>query len=408
MALVILAFAMTVATTNHFLWWDFPNFVTQLSDQVGITGPGHWAASSNPSAFHSDILGRFGVGWALLILAAAFGAHGLATGRPHAWVFWLCPLLYSWFTTKRPSQFPRWVFPLLPFVAVAGASALVSIGVAVRRRWPAWSNRSSGVVLSQVAVAVTMVALLAQPMWMGAITLRQRLKPSTHDVVEQWFRNRTGGERVLAPAGWLDLSEAKLSVRRVADLGAALQASPYLLAANDWVVVPEGLLKNAGLRRLRLVTRVGADSPQFGGKPGYDYEIYAPPKLPPSSGPIEIRLDDAGAQPFLGLEWDGPVKGEPGRTLPPRGASLYLPPLVNPTAAISIDVAGDTPVGSTTALSITDSAGPVALGDVPTSEPSRRSLRGVARLSPGGRATELRLAPESRGRRLRILRLVAQ
>ena len=197
-ALVILAFAMTVATTNHFLLWDFPNFVMQLSDQVGITGPGHWAASANPSAFHSYILGRFGVGWVLLILAAAFGAHGLATGRPHAWVFWLCPLLYSWFTTKRPSQFPRWVFPLLPFVAVAGASALVAIGVAVRR-WPVWSNRSSGAVLSQVAVTVTMVALLAQPMWMGAITLRQRLKPSTHDVVEQWFRNRTAEERVLVP-----------------------------------------------------------------------------------------------------------------------------------------------------------------------------------------------------------------
>ena len=81
---------------------------------------------------------------------------------------------------------------------------------------------------------------------------------------------------------------------------------------------------------------------------------------------------------------------------------------MNQTAAISIDVAGDTPVGSTTALSITDSVGPVALVDVPTSEPSRRSLQGVARLSPGGRATELRLAPEGRRRRLRVLRLVVQ
>ena len=192
MALAILAFALTVATTNHFLWWDFPNFVMQLSDQVGITGPGHWAATTNPSAFHSYILGRFGVGWALLILAAAFGVHGLATGRPHAWVFWLCPLLYSWFTTKRPSQFPRWVFPLLPFVAVAGASALVAIGVAVRR-WPVWSNRPSGAVLRKAALAVMVVAVLGQPLWMGAITLSHRFKPSTHDVVEQWLRERTVG-----------------------------------------------------------------------------------------------------------------------------------------------------------------------------------------------------------------------
>ena len=75
-AIVTAAFVLTVATTNHFLWWDFPNFVLQLSDQVGITGPGHWAATANPPAFHTDILARFGVGWVLLILAAAFGVHG--------------------------------------------------------------------------------------------------------------------------------------------------------------------------------------------------------------------------------------------------------------------------------------------------------------------------------------------
>ena len=54
--LVLLAFVLTVAITNHFLWWDFPNFVEQLSDQIGITGPGHWAAVQNPAAFHTDIL----------------------------------------------------------------------------------------------------------------------------------------------------------------------------------------------------------------------------------------------------------------------------------------------------------------------------------------------------------------
>ena len=112
----------------------------------------------------------------------------------------------------------------------------------------------------------------------------------------------------------------------MADLDAVLQGSPYALAANDWIVVPETFFKNAGLKRLMLVTRVRADSPMFGGKQGYDYEIYAPPKLPPSTGPIEIRLDDAAVDPFLGLEWAARAKGEPGRPLPARGASLYLPP----------------------------------------------------------------------------------
>ncbi len=290
------------------------------------------------------------MGWVLLILAGAFGVHGLATGRPHAWVFWLCPLIYSWFTTKRPSQFPRWVFPLLPFVAVAGASALMAIVAAVRK-WPAWANRPSGAALRPVTLALAGVAALSQPMWTGAITTSQRLKPSTHDVVELWFHQRPSGERVLVPNGWLDLSNGELTVRRVADLDAALQGSPYALAANDWVVVPETFFKSARVKGLTLVTRVRADSPMFGGKQGYDYDIYAPPKLPPSTGPIDIRLDAATGNPYLGLEWDSLAKGEPGRPLPARGASVYLPPRVNQTATISVDVTGDTPAGAASGLS---------------------------------------------------------
>jgi hypothetical protein len=243
---------------------------------------------------------------------------------------------------------------------------------------------------------------------MGAITTSQRLKPSTHDVVEQWLHQRTSGERVLVPNGWLDLSNGQLNVRRVSDLDAALQGSPYALAANDWVVVPETFFKSGRLKGLTLATRVSADSPMFGGKQGYDYEIYTVSKLPPSTGPIDIRLDAATGDPYLGLEWDSLARGEPGRPLPVRGASVYLPPRVNQTATISVEVTGDTPVGAASSLSITDSAGPVALLDVPTLEPSRRSLQGVARLAPGGRATELRLAPAARGRRLRVLRVLVE
>ena len=404
-AIVVVAFALTVATTNHFLWWDFPNFVLQLSDQVGITGPGHWAATANPPAFHTDILARFGVGWMLLILAAAFGVHGLATGRPHAWVFWLCPLIYSWFTTKRPSQFPRWVFPLLPFVAVAGASALVAI-MAIVRKWPVWTNRPSGVVLRRAALALVAVAALGQPLWMGAVTTSQRFTPSTHEVVEHWLRQRPPGERVLVPNGWLDLTSARLTVRRVGDLGAVLQGETVRACGQRLGRRAGDVLQECGPQAIDAGDAREAADPMFGGKQGYDYEIYAPPKLPPSTGPIEMRFDDASADPFLGVEWDDPAKGETGRPVPARGASLYLPPRLNQTATISVDVRGDTPAGAATSLSIADSAGPIALLDVPSSEPSRRSLQGTARLAPGGRATELRLAPVARGRRLRVLRVL--
>ena len=278
--LVLLAFVLTVAITNHFLWWDFPNFVEQLSDQIGITGPGHWAAVQNPAAFHADILARFGVGWVLLILAAGCGVYGLATGRRHAWVFWTFALLYSWFATKRPSQFPRWVFPLLPFVAVAGAVALVAI-LSRLRAWSGWADRRQGPALRAAATAAVLVVALGQPLWMGLVTASRAFVPQTHHLVEDWLRARPAGARVLTGDKWLDLEGSTVKVRRVADLGAALQGSVYQLAASDWVVVPEPLFRNPGLKQLTMATRISADHWRFGGTAGYDFQIFAAPRLPP-------------------------------------------------------------------------------------------------------------------------------
>ena len=277
---------------------------------------------------------RFGVGWALLVLAAGYGAYGLATGRRDAWVFWLFPLFYSWFTTKRPSQFPRWVFPLLPFVAVAGAAALAWIASSVRVS-PAWTRCRSGPALGATALALLVVAVMAQPLWMGLVTLSRRLTPPTQQLVEQWLRDRPPGDRVLVGQDRLDLTSSRLTVRRVPDLGAALEGSLYSLASNDWVIVPEPFFTNPGLKRLMFVRRVSADQRSLGGNIGYDFEIYATPKLPPSTGRLEIRLDESEADPFLGPEWEGPVIGQPGRQLPAKGASLYLPPRLRAVARIS-------------------------------------------------------------------------
>ena len=67
-------FIVSVLATNHFLWSDFPNFIQQLSAQIALTASGHWAALENPAGFYTMILGRFGPGWPLLLLAAAFGS----------------------------------------------------------------------------------------------------------------------------------------------------------------------------------------------------------------------------------------------------------------------------------------------------------------------------------------------
>jgi hypothetical protein len=402
--LVVLAFALTVATTNHFLWWDFPNFLEQLSDQIAITGPGHWAATKNPGAFQTETLVYFGVGWALLIVAAGYGVYGLATGQRQAWVFWLFPLLYCWFVTKRPSQFQRWVFPLLPFVAVAGAVAMVWILARVRG-WRGWAARPGAAVQRAAATAILILAVLAQPLWSALMTFSQRVVPKTHHVVEQWLRQRPAGDRVLVGPGWLDLDGSSLKVRRVRDLGAALQGSDYALAASDWVIVPEVYFKHPGLQRLTLVKRVSADYKRLGGIQGYDFEIYAPPKLPPTTGAIDIRFDDVAADPFLGSEWATRTK-QPGRLLPATGASLFLPARATETATITVDVANDATARATPGFSIADGVGPVSLVDAVPSEPSRRSFRGVARLALEGRATELRLTPDNRATRVHVVRVV--
>ena len=401
LGLVLLAFALTVAITNHFLWWDFPNFVEQLSDQIGITGPGHWAAVQNPAAFHTGILARFGVGWVLLILAGGYGAYGLATGRRHAWVFWTFALLYSWFATKRPSQFPRWVFPLLPFVAVAGAVALVAL-LSRLRAWSGWADRRRGPALRAAATAAVLVVALSQPLWMGLVTASRAFVPQTHHLVEDWLRGRPAGARVLTGDKWLDLEGSTAKVRRVADLGAALQGSVYQLAASDWIVVPEPLFSNPGVKQLTMATRISADHWRFGGTPGYDFQIFAAPRLPVAAGPIEIRFDDAAAAQYLSDEW-GASGARPDRLLPARGASVFLPPRESTTANVTVDIVAGGPVPG---LSITDDKGEVTLVAAPAQDASRRSLSGVAHLAPGGRATELRLSPATRNSRVRVLRVL--
>ena len=85
---------------------------------------------------------------------------------------------------------------------------------------------------------------------------------------------------MLLGSGWLDLTGTEVVVTRVRDLGAALDGSVYRLAAYDWIVVPEPLFGRPALKALSFTERIRADHWSFGGNLGYDYEIYAPPRLP--------------------------------------------------------------------------------------------------------------------------------
>jgi 4-amino-4-deoxy-L-arabinose transferase-like glycosyltransferase len=274
--LVLAAFAVALAISNHFLWWDFPTLVRQLSDQIAITGAGHWAATANPGGFYTMVLGRFGPGWLLVYLALGFAAYSLSTRRPEAWIFWSFPLLYIWFMTVRPSQFPRWVYPLLPLVTAAGAAALALVLEALRAT--AARLRLPPRVFGPAAAVVLVVLALAQPVWTQAIELSRRVRPPTYELVETWLRQHTTREQsVLVEEGWLDLAAARCRVHRVGDLNRWLAGGLPGLAADDLVVVSRLEFDNPTLANLHLVQQFHA-SRKFGGEVGFDFRIYSVPK----------------------------------------------------------------------------------------------------------------------------------
>ena len=276
-AIAVLACGAAIGVTNHFVWWDFPNFLRQLAAQVVLTASSHWAATANPSAFYVMILDRFGPGWPILLLAAAFAVYGLTTRKVPLWIFLSFPLLYLWFMTKRPAQFPRWVYPLLPFAAVAGASALSAAVMLIRAKATGRPRRVA--IAAHLAIVLLVFAVLAAPAWSGAVSFSRRVTRPTHALVEAWLQtNVPPGSVVVLDVNWLDLRGSQFVVRRV-ELETLLHGGIEGLAGSDWVVVPEPYFGNPMLRRLGFVQRFHAEQ-SFGGRVGSDFEIYAVPKIP--------------------------------------------------------------------------------------------------------------------------------
>ena len=278
-ALTLLAFVVAVAVTNHFVWSDVPTFLKQLADQVEITNRRHWAATSNPAAFYVAILDRFGTGLPLLWLAASFAVYGLCAGGARSLVFLSFPLLYIWFMTVRPAQFPRWVFPMLPFVAIGGAGTLAAIW-----RLPSVVSVPASPWRAPAARAVTVIVLVLAlwfPLKAGTVSFSRRVTSPTYALVEHWLELHAAPQSVVVlETGWLDLHRSPVVVRRVPDLKALLDGGIEQLAGAQWLIVPEPRFGHSTLTHLGLVQRVHA-SQGFRGALGYDYEIYAVPRVPP-------------------------------------------------------------------------------------------------------------------------------
>ena len=213
----------------------------------------------------------------MVLLAAGFTVYALATRKPKLWTFISFPLIYMWFMTRRELQVARWVFPLVPFVAVAGAAALVACLTRALALLPSTSERHMRTRLAPVAAALALVAVLWQPLWAGAISFSRRVTRPTHELTEAWIRhNAKPGTVVLLERAWLDLSQTQVVARRVDNLRAALDGHIEGLGGCDWVVVPEPVFGHQALRQFGFLQRFYADR-SFGGNLGLDFEVYALP-----------------------------------------------------------------------------------------------------------------------------------
>jgi len=230
------------------------------------------------------LAGSTGVGILLLAAAACFTVYALAMPRTQTLIFLAFPVLYMWFMTHRPSQFARWVFPLMPFAAIAGCGALMAM---LERLMPSTRQPVEGATraqraLPQIAFTIVMLVAAAQPLIGAATDFSRRLATPTHTLAEQWLAAHVRrGQPVLTEEGWLDLGGLPSQVRRVPDLRALLNGGVAACDGAFWVVVPETDFGHPTLARLAFVQRFHAKQ-GFGGNTGYDYEIYRVPGAVPA------------------------------------------------------------------------------------------------------------------------------
>ena len=210
-------FIAAALISNHFVVTDLPRLVYQLSAQVAITGPAHWAAQDNPAAFHVMVLVNRVVGWPLLILGAVIVAYHLAAGRWRWWLFAVYPLVYIGFVSSRPSQLPRWVYPAAPFAAIAAAAGLVAVTAYLGRRADAVARPAPR--FAWAAGPIVALMLVSPVVWRTATELNRRFGTPTYRIAEEWLEHNTSvGDSLLIQRRWLDLDRRRFDLNRVCSI----------------------------------------------------------------------------------------------------------------------------------------------------------------------------------------------
>ena len=226
------------------------------------------------------------------------------------------------------------------------------------------------------------VTVVWPPTHMGATEISRRSTPATHDNAREWLRQHAApGDRVLAENHWLDLSDLGLEIHRVPNLAENLEGGEYSLWAHDWIVVPESYFGHPGLQRLLRTQTFLADQ-GFGGNRGFDFMIYAAPYR--VLGPVEVHFDTAEGTGFLGSEWNRGDSPRPGLSIPPNGASVFVPPLERTDITVHITFMSHGVEAHTPPLRIELDGEHVPLAEEPSSTADVRMASGTISHVPTG------------------------
>ena len=278
LALAAGGFVMAVAVTNSFIWLDFPNFVRQLSTDFGHVNAGHFAATENSRWAYATMLADRGVGWPLLAVASGTAVLTLISRHRLRWLVLSFPIAYLWFMTNKAAMFPRWAYPLLVFVAVAGAAGLLTVVRTLVRE----ADRRGGLwaLASRPAAAAVLIVALAPPAWEGAVAVSRRLTPPVYAEAEAWLE--TQGGRVLTLRRVLALDDRRVRVSQVEDIRQLLTDETFARVSPDWIVIPERYFSAPRAYTLPVAKQFVADY-GFAGNRGADIRIYRMPGVRPDA-----------------------------------------------------------------------------------------------------------------------------
>jgi hypothetical protein len=186
-AFLIAALVSFVAGTP-FAVLDYPRFIEGLQFNSHHLATGHGIVLGRGWLYHLTFSLRYGLGTPLLIVAVA----GMLVLTWQSWrkalVVCTFPVVYYLILGRGYTVFVRYMTPLVPFLCMTAAIAVVEIG----RRVARWSPKSRGPAMAVVALSVALPSI-------GQVIAFDRLiaRPDTRVLAADWLKPR------MAPSDWI-------------------------------------------------------------------------------------------------------------------------------------------------------------------------------------------------------------